>query len=803
MTRTTLHHLLRLSIIAVVLSWGMAAAPPARAQLCLDSCYFTRAELYDFIFQLEANDTRGIVRIDSIGHSRGDMLGEVYPIYAVKISDNVDVFEDEPTVLIIGHIHAEEVIGMQVMAAYLSEITSARYPLYRSMIERTQLYFIPTMNPDGLEVISRCLDQTWRKNGYVPPELNGRECNIRVGEGRDSCGVDPNRNFDINWIYGDTLWDPAANEAFDYFRGPAPFSEPEAQAVAEFAMRIKPTVSIVYHSSRTGNVADQTIVAWKWGGDSELQKFPPDCTAIGLLNYRYSQRIENVSTPGDDRSLPVFGGTHNGCTQDWFYQKLGTIQITTELGPGVNIQPACSTTVADTKDLFDLIRLFMPSLNWMCRRAVNVSDNDGITPLNIHTVDDVTNLPISAEYRNLNTWTPVIGPWYTNEEWGRATILPMPGHITIMARKEGYVPDTVSTTVNPNDAFPQEIELRLQPLPWHQLTLYIKDSSGNPLAGSVYLDCDYPKWVNVPAEGTTVSLPEGSYRVMAVAQADGWTVLWHDLYLGGAATEDFWLPAAQQVFAEDFQTLDNWTVGGTGSQWRLDADTTAMGFGTSLYTNPTGHLPLYSNTADTWIAATSSVEVADGNVCYLDFYRRGRLDVPADSFFVDVSTDGSNWQQAAGFCDFEIPWTRTFVDLTPWTPGFIYVRFRLKTDAGLRELGIHVDRVRIYKGTDLNAPQEPSAIAYTYRMTGAYPNPFNPTTTVTYEVERPGLVTMAIYNVLGEEVRRFDIRTLTAGPQRLTWDGTTNSGIPVTSGLYLVRMESPQVVASRKLLLLR
>ncbi|MDD5087307.1 MAG: M14 family zinc carboxypeptidase [bacterium] len=768
---------------------------------CLDSCYYTRAGLEDFVLQLD--DTSDIVHVETIGYSSGQQFGESYPIYAVRISDNADIFEDEPTVLIIGHIHAEEVIGLQVTMAFLRDLTNPhRYNYYRTLIQNAQLYFIPTMNPDGLEVISRSLDCYWRKNGYVPPEMPG-ECNVHVGPGGDSCGVDLNRNFGLNWIYGDTLWQVQSTPVYDYFRGPSPFSEPEAQAVANFAERIKPTVSIVYHSSRQGGVAEQAIVAWSWpGNEGGFNKFPPDCTAIMQVTRYYSELLRKVGS--DDPYIPVFGGTHNGDTQDWFYWKLGTIQLNTELGPPIEIQPPCS--LATGQDLFDFVRMDLPSLYWLCRRVINYNLSDetfGITPLNIYTRDAQTGQPISAEYRNLNTWTALLAPWYTNEEFGRATILPVPGTNRILARREGYASNTVTVSVNPN-SYPQDVYIDLQPLPWHSLTLNLKDTSGNGIAGSVFLDCEFPKWIAVPAEGVTVSQPEGSYRAMGVADGAGYMVLWRSFWLGGDATVELALPAAEQVYAEDFESgLDGWTADGEGNTWRLDPDTTAMNFGTSLCTNPPGYRTAYANNANTWIRANTTIDAAEGNACYLEFDRRGRLDVPTDSLFVEISTDGSTWEQAAGFCDMDLPWTRTFVDLGSWTPSAFQLRFRLHSDAILGDLGLHLDRIRVFTGTDLKAPPEQPALAYEYRITGSYPNPFNPTTTISYEVARAGAVTLAIYNVLGEQVRRLDVNALTAGPQQLLWDGTSQSNLPVASGLYFVRMESPALRPTHKMLLLR
>ena len=159
------------------------------------------------------------------------------------------------------------------------------------------------------------LGQHVAQNGYRPPQVDS--CDVWVGMGNDSCGVDLNRNFDINWIYGDSLWQPGAVEPWDYYRGPAPFSKPEAVAVANFARQIKPTVSIVWHSSRSGNV-QQGIVAWQWGPDGAA-KFSPDCTAIGQVHRAYIQKTRTY--PGGQPYFEVWGATRNGDLQDWFYRK--------------------------------------------------------------------------------------------------------------------------------------------------------------------------------------------------------------------------------------------------------------------------------------------------------------------------------------------------------------------------------------------------------------------------------------------------------------------------------------------------
>ncbi len=767
----------------------------------LPDCYTRLDEVYDLIFNLQASDTNNVIHIDSIGHSRGDQLGVQYPIYAVRISDSADVFQNEPVVLVICHIHAEEVIGLETSLDYMQWLVQVR----PSIINHTQIYFVPTMNPDGLQVISYGVpvgedtlwDNTWRKNGYHPWQMGQQSCNVATGSGFDSCGVDLNRNFELNWIYGDTLWRQSATERFDYYRGPSAFSEPECQAVRDLALQIHPAISIVYHSSRSGNIAEQSIVPWQWGGDGPF-KWAPDCTSVGLLNRPYCALLHKSSGVGYDF---VWSVSHNGCLQDWFYWKLGCIQFLTELGPGVNIQPPCN-------ELANLIVDDKNSLSWVHKRVMNLGSEFNNEPavLNVYTRDPGGN-PISAEWRYLNgRRREGLAPWYTNEQFGRATFFPPQGPISIMARKEGYEPDTITTTINPSGL--QNVYFSLQPLPWHAATFHIRDAAGNAVQGNIHLEYDYPKWVPVPTGGQTVNLVEGNYRAMVVPDDSNLLVTWRDFYVGGDTEVDVWCPPGSARWTDDFSGgLEGiWTSGGDGNNWHLETDTSAHTFDTSLYTNPnTGVWPyVYPNNANAWIEHINPIDLTgDDNVAVLKFDRHERMDVPADSVFVEVSTDNQTWHKAAGYSELDLPWTRTYVNLAPWAGSNIYLRFRLVTDYAVGELGMYIDNLQVMSGLDTSAPIPPEGVPYSYRIVSAYPNPFNPSTSIKYETAAAGNVEWSIYNIAGQLVRHEELTVAAAGAHTFVWNGANTGGRSVPTGLYFAQMKAGGHSATRKLLLLR
>lgn len=102
---------------------------------------------------------------------------------------------------------------------------------------------------------------------------------------------------------------------------------------------------------------------------------------------------------------------------------------------------------------------------------------------------------------------------------------------------------------------------------------------------------------------------------------------------------------------------------------------------------------------------------------------------------------------------------------------------------------------------------DPSAVADIRRgmptLHPASPNPFNPRTTVGFELEAAGRISLAVYDLSGHLVRTLLEEWNPAGPRSLTWDGTGNSGQAVASGTYLLRLETSAGAASRKLMLVR
>ncbi len=261
------------------------------------------------LYELE-NRFPGKAHVFSIGQSI-----EGREIFAIKISDNVLVDEGtdkgftEPNVFIIGCHHAREWISVEIPLLFARYVLE-QYPMneeVKRIIEGSQIFIVPILNPDGLEFSINSY-RFWRKNR----RYNGNLC----------WGVDLNRNYAFQWAYDDF----GSNSYFysDTYRGSGPFSEPETAALRDLASAHQPLGSLSFH-----NFA-QTIL-FPWGYTSEPA--PDD-----LIMRNLAKEMSRLMAPVNGREYSYGSGADelyltNGDSDDWLYSTYGTLAFTIELPP--------------------------------------------------------------------------------------------------------------------------------------------------------------------------------------------------------------------------------------------------------------------------------------------------------------------------------------------------------------------------------------------------------------------------------------------------------------------------------------
>jgi len=105
--------------------------------------------------------------------------------------------------------------------------------------------------------------------------------------------------------------------------------------------------------------------------------------------------------------------------------------------------------------------------------------------------------------------------------------------------------------------------------------------------------------------------------------------------------------------------------------------------------------------------------------------------------------------------------------------------------------------------TSADGEDEESQNPSTYALSQNYPNPYNPVTQITYQLPQPGVVSLKIYNVQGQLVRTLVNEYKPAGAHSISWNGRSDLGMEVSSGIYLYRIQAGKFTETKRMILIK
>lgn len=304
---TRLRHRSAAALMAVGLQLGVVASPAA-AYPPQDAAYLDYAEMVAEITAITDRNP-GIARAFSIGQSF-----EGRELWAATVSDNVATDEGEPEVLFDGGIHGREHMSTE-MAVFLFRSLVDGYgsdPRVTRIVDSREVTILFNLNPDGSEhdhTASGYL--SWRKNRQPTP-------------GSSDIGTDINRNFAYHW--GENTLNASA--AANTYRGPAPWSTPEATAIRDYVESrvVGGTQQIRVHMTfhQFGRIV---LYPFGWTTDP----IPADMDA-GDHAQLVAMATEMARRSGYAAAQSSSGEIHVGNEVDWMYATHRILSFTLEMG---------------------------------------------------------------------------------------------------------------------------------------------------------------------------------------------------------------------------------------------------------------------------------------------------------------------------------------------------------------------------------------------------------------------------------------------------------------------------------------
>jgi hypothetical protein len=436
-----------------------------------------------------------ITALYDIGDSRGKeyatngMAGYnayQHDVWALKVADNPQVEEDEPSIFFFGAHHAREPISTEVVMTLLNLILSnyGKDAVFTADVTNKQIWFVPIVNPDGHKIVYDGSDVLWRKN---------IRDNNNSGGWNSGDGVDPNRNYGWEWGGAGASGTPSD----ETYYGPSAFSEPETRAVKAL-LDARPFVAgITYHSY-------SELVLYPYGYATGINA--PDAGALAELAVRMARSITGqygrVYTPQVSWKLYAASGV----TDDYAYGQRGAFCYTIELAasgfipPPADVPAICQNNMAAA--LLLLRRVDAAVLTGHLRDASNGAPLCAMIYVNSVDNTGAARLPYTAE--------PTFGRYHRLLTAGVYTV-----------RYECYGYHTVQTNVVISASGKTIVDVALAASPRSVLAGTIRDGyTLVPVSNALIVVTNAPVGAvrsNAGGVFSVTNLPEGAYALRVSA----------------------------------------------------------------------------------------------------------------------------------------------------------------------------------------------------------------------------------------------------------------------------------------------
>ncbi len=347
---------------------------------------------------------------------------------------------------------------------------------------------------------------------------------------------------------------------------------------------------------------------------------------------------------------------------------------------------------------------------------------------------------------------------------------------------------------------------------WYLDQYAVVQAQGDQIDNRIQIDGDMLDWANVqPADQDEIAeelgdMPTGpEFDLKDVYTTSDSNNFYIRIDIDPSATfagmyTNYPNPPAFQIF---FNV--NWgdTTGlGYGGFWPLAVDYMVD---LSMALHPDSNLtevPIYVYAADWEGAYETFEEVPDAYASFAVNDDDNIVEVAVPRAAINAGTDIMPWVYVVGNdnWDNEEYWPNTAVEgwSEDWPPVYYALDYNFISGNSVKKIADH----SIINGVEDRATDYSKVKGF--GLVRNYPNPFNPSTIITFQLSHPQNITVSVYNTLGQKVATLlNNKQLHAGTNNIRWNGKDSNGHSVTSGVYFYRISSKDYSITKKMMLLK
>jgi len=725
-------------------------------------------DVYIDMMYLFGEDHPDICRIDTVGYSQ-----QGREILFAKISDNVDVEEDEPEFMYTAQMHGDELVTYIMMLRLIDYLLSnyGTDPEVTNLVNNIEIWINPLANPDG----------TYHGGNNT---VNGAQRYL-------ANGVDANRNFP----------DPED--------GPHPDGHPWAQETI-IMMDLADSHSFV-HSANFHSGAE--VVNYPWDTWAQLHA---DDAWYQVISHAYADTV-HAFAPSN-----YMNGFNNGITNgyQWYTISGGRQDY-------MNYFQGCKEVTIELSDFKMLSSDQLPAhWNYNKHSFLNYIENvfygiRGVVTDTLANPIDAMITVVDHDFDNSEVFTdPDVGDYHR---------MLLPGTYDLTFSSYGYIPQTI-TDIAVVDTGATIVNVELEEAETITVSGSVKDGdTGSPIVGASVelLDTSIPP-TTTGASGR-YSIPnvlEGTY-IFQVSATGYTTLLEEHTVTSDNNVIDFELFEPYLIYDFEDNNGGFTSIPSTGAwEW---GEPTAGGInaysGVNVWaTNLDGY---YSNSANWYL---DSPEFLVPNNSSLLFYHYYEFEVTSGILYdggnVKISTDGGTTFNLItplegydgtisalgepGFGGSTDDWELVEFDISSYSGEDAFIRWLFKSDNSDTELGWYIDDVAVTIHTSVDDYR--NGISNKIVLHQNYPNPFSTSTTISFSIHHKDTknTKIKIYNIKGQIVRNLECgESLTAKTPMyrdysISWDGKDEKGKKLPNGIYLYKLSSGNYQSEiKKMILLR